>query len=433
MKAFSDYFGMKERGTSWGTEVRAGITTFLTMAYILFVNPMILKDAGVPFEACVVGTAIAAGLSSILMGAIANFPIALASGMGLNSVLAYTIILKQGISWQAGMGLIFLDGLIVLLLVLVGLREAVMNAIPASLRHAIAAGIGLFIAFIGVLNSGLAVIDKESLLPKAGDITQPGPLVAALGTLIIAGLVTMRVKGGILLGILINTVLALLLGVAKIPKGIEPPDFSTIGALDISGALKLSLVPLLIGLMIVDFFDTLGTATALGYQAKLLDKEGRILSIGRVLGIDAIAAMIGGVCGASSVTSYIESAAGVSEGGRTGLTSIVVGILFLLGIFLAPFAAIVPKEATAPALIIIGFLMMGSLMEIDFGDLEIAIPAFVTFLAMPVMYSISHGIGYGFITYVIIKAIRGKFRDVHPLMYAVALIFGLSFALLPTK
>ncbi len=421
------YFEFQKRRTNWITEIRAGFTVYLTMAYILFVNAVILKDAGVPFNACVVGTALAAGISSILMGAVANFPLALAAGMGLNSVLAYAIVIGQGISWQVGMGLIFLDGLIVFILVMAGLREAVMNAIPVPLRHAIAVGIGMFLSFIGLLHSGIVVIDKNILLPSPGDFSSISTIISACGILITAVLVVLRIKGAILLGILITTALSLIAGISTLPSKISMPDFSTIGALDIKGALKLSLVPSLFAFIIVDFFDTLGTVTAVGYQAQLTDSGGRIEKLRAILGIDAIGAMLGGMFGASSNTSYIESAAGIMEGGRTGVTAIVVGILFLISIVIAPFASIVGSQATAPALVIIGFLMMQNITQINFGEIESAIPAFIIIVSMPFTYSISHGIGYGFITYVVLKLAMGEFRKVHPLMYAISFIFAVYF------
>lgn len=431
MKPVSDFFRIEERGSSIATEVRAGFTIFLTMAYILFVNPMILKNAGIPFEACVVSTAVAAGISCIVMGVFTNFPLALASGMGLNSVLAFSVILKHKVSWQVGMGLIVLDGLVVLTLVLVGLREAVMNAIPSSLKHATAVGIGLFLSFIGFLNGGIVVINPDTMLPSPGALATPNAAVAAVGLLIIAILVSLKIRGGILIGILVNTAIAFALGVAHAPSSVfSAPDFSLIGKADVGGAFTPVLLPLLIGIIIVDFFDTLGTVTAIGYQAKLSSEDGRIENANRILGVDALAAAIGGFCGASSVTSYIESAAGVSEGGRTGLTPVVTGLFFLTAVFIAPFAGIVPKEATAPALVIIGFMMMESISAIDFSNHVEAIPAFLTFLAMPFTYSISHGIGFGFISFVVLKVVSGKASEVHPLMYGVALVFALSFALI---
>jgi AGZA family xanthine/uracil permease-like MFS transporter len=427
LKKLEKYFGFDERKTNWTTEIRAGVTVYLTMAYILFVNPVILKDAGVPFNACVVGTAFAAGITSILMGAIANFPLALAAGMGLNSVLAYNIVISQGVPWQVGMGLIFLDGLIVFILVIAGLREAVMNAIPVPLRHAIAVGIGMFLSLIGLMHAGIVVINKDILLPAPGNFSNPATIVSTIGIIITAILVILRIKGAILLGILVTSVLSFLFGISSPPQNISRPDFSTIGALDILGALKLSLLPSLFAFIIVDFFDTLGTVTAIAYQANLTDASGKIEKLKSILGIDAIGAMLGGFSGASSTTSYIESAAGIMEGGRTGMTAIIVGILFLLSIVIAPVASVVTTVATAPALVIIGFLMMQGITRINFEQLETAIPAFIIILAMPFTYSISHGIGYGFIVYVILKAARREFKQVHPLMYIISAIFAAYF------
>lgn len=427
LSALERYFKFEERKTSWSTEIRAGITTYLTMAYILFVNPIILKDAGVPFCGCVVGTALAAGITSILMGAITNFPLALAAGMGLNSVLTYSIVIGKGVSWQTGMGLIFLNGLIVFILVLAGLREAVMKAIPVPLRHAISIGIGMFIAFIGLMHAGIVVIDKNTLLPSPGNFLNIPTIISACGILITGVLVVLRIKGAILLGIILTGVLSFIAGISRWPGAINMPDFSTIGALDIPSALKISLLPSLFAFLIVDFFDTLGTVTAIGYQAKLVDSKGNIEKLKEILGIDAIGAMLGGFFGASSNTSYIESAAGIMEGGRTGFTAIIVGILFLLSIIITPISSLITSEATAPALVIIGFLMMQGIRNIDFEDLETAIPAFIIILAMPFTYSISHGIGYGFIFYTVLKMARGKFTEVHPLMYIISAIFAAYF------
>ncbi len=427
LRTLEKYFKFEERKTSWSTEIRAGITVYLTMAYILFVNPIILKDAGVPFNGCVVGTALAAGITSILMGAVTNFPMALAAGMGLNSVLAYSIVIGQGVSWQTGMGLIFLNGLIVFILVLAGLRQAVMKAIPVPLRHAIAVGIGVFLAFIGLMHAGIVIINKDTLLPSPGDFSRISTIISGCGILITAIFVVLRIKGAILLGIISTAILVFVAGISKLPEVVSVPDFSTVGALDIIGAMKISLLPSLFAFLIVDFFDTLGTVTAIGYQAKLVDSKGNIEKLKEILGIDAIGAMLGGLFGTSSNTSYIESAAGIMEGGRTGFTAITVGVLFLLSIIIAPVASLITSEATAPALVVIGFLMMQGIKNIDFEDLETAIPAFIIILTMPFTYSISHGIGYGFITYTVLKMSGGKFREVHPLMYIISLVFACYF------
>lgn len=433
-------FDFDARGTSLSREVRGGATTFLTMAYILFANPAILSAAGVPTGPAVAATAAAAAICSIMMGLVANFPIALASGMGLNAVIAYQVAPVAG-SWQVAMGLVVLDGLLALLLVVVGLREAVMNAIPRDLRRAIGVGIGLFIAFIGLVNARLVIVppgtvsalgaNPLAVMPPVthGSLRESDPMVALIGLLIIAVLMARRVTGAIVLGILASTALALALGVASLPTGawVSLPSFETVGQADVLGAMTSSALPLLLPILLVDFFDTIGTATAIADEAGLHDDEGRIPGIRRVLAVDSVSAAVGGFFGVSSVTSYIESAAGIAEGARTGLHSVVVGLLFAAAMFLTPVVGIVPSAATAPALIAVGFLMCQQIARIDFRDLDTSIPAFVLLVTIPFTYSISHGIGYGFITFVAIKLLSGKWRDVHPLMYATALGFAAYF------
>jgi AGZA family xanthine/uracil permease-like MFS transporter len=422
-------FELDARGSSVARELRGAVATFLTMAYILFVNPSILKNAGIPFDAAITSTALAAGICSILMGIFANFPIALASGMGLNAIVAFIIAAKAG-SWQAAMGLVVLDGIVTLLLVLMGLREAVMRAIPQSLREATGAGIGLFIAFIGLVNARIVIPGIEGGPPvQPGTWHDPSTRLAVIGLLLTAVLLAKRVTGSLIIGIIVTTTLALVTHVTVLPKEVHWPTFTgTMFQADIRGAMKWNLMPLLFALIMVDFFDTLGTATAVAEEAGLIDdKTGRIPRVRALLVIDSISASIGGLLGASSVTSYIESAAGVAEGARTGLHSVFVGILFLLSMFLAPIVGIVPAAATAPALILVGFLMMGQISKIDFADLENSIPAFITLLVIPLTYSIAHGIGYGFIAYVVIKLISLKWREVHPVMYGVTLAFAVYF------
>lgn len=435
-------FDPAARGSTPIAEVRGGIATFLAMAYILFANPAILSAAGVPFAPAVAATAAAAAICSILMGTVANFPIALASGMGLNAVVAYQIAPLAG-SWQVAMGLVVLDGLLALALVLLGLREAVMHAIPRDLRRAIGVGIGLFLAFIGLVNARLVVVppgtvgaladNPLAVMPPVtfGSLRTPEATVALVGLLITAVLVARRVTGAIVLGILAATALALAIGAASLPAGswVSVPSFETVGQADVVGALTSSALPLVVPLLIVDFFDTIGTATAVSEEAGLSDEHGRIPGIRRVLAVDSLSAAVGGFFGASSVTSYIESAAGVAEGARTGLHTVVVGLLFAAALFLTPVVAIVPSAATAPALIAVGFLMCQQITRIDFRDLDTAIPAFVLLVTIPFTYSISHGIGYGFIAYVAIKSMSAKWREVHPLMYAAAVGFLVYFIL----
>jgi AGZA family xanthine/uracil permease-like MFS transporter len=433
-------FQLTERGTTVTRECRGAVATFLTMSYILFVNPAILKAAGVPQESAVACTALAAGVCSLLMGLGANFPLALASGMGLNAVVAFQIAPQAG-SWQTAMGLVFWDGVVVSLLVLCGVREAVLQAVPRDLRRAIGVGIGLFIAFIGAVNARIVVVPDGSLAllrdnPSAtvppvrfGSLTHPETLIAVVGLLATAVLMARQVRGALLLGIAMCTLLSLALGVTAWPAQFLLPSFANLFQADLLGALQLKLVPYLFAMLMVDFFDTLGTVTAIAEQSGLAGSDGRIPLLRRILLVDSLSASLGGLCGVSSVTSYIESAAGVAEGARTGLHSVCVGLMFLAAILLAPLAVLVPPAATAPALILVGFFMTMSVARIDFTRVETGIPAFVTLVFLPLTYSIAHGIGYGFVTYTVIQLLCGRFREVHPLMYATSAMFAAYFVL----
>lgn len=439
MNAIARYFEFDARQATLGREIRGGVTTFLTMAYILFVNVGILSDpngAAMPGPAVATATAVAAGVCCIAMGLFANFPLALASGMGLNAMVSFAIVGATG-SWQTAMGLVVVEGVLILLLVLAGLREAVLRAIPHDLRVAIGAGIGLFIALIGLKNGGI-IVDHPATLVTAGSMNifdadgtlQVLPVhIAVLGVLVTAILIALRVTGAILIGIVLSTAAALALRMVPWHWPIATPDFSTFFQADIAGALHWKYLPILLSIMMVDFFDTLGTATAVAEQGGLVDEKGNIPKARRVLIVDSIAASVGGLFGCSSVTSYIESGAGVSEGARTGLHTVVVGVLFLLAVFFTPLAQMVPEYATAPALILVGFLMMTHVADIDFRHFERAIPAFLTILTIPFTFSISHGVGFGFIAYVVLHLARGRFRDIHPLMYIVTAAFVAFFAL----
>jgi AGZA family xanthine/uracil permease-like MFS transporter len=435
-------FALKSRSTTPARELRGGIATVLTMAYILFANPGILQAAGIPFEAGVAATAVAAAICSMLMGLTANVPIALAPGMGLNALVAYQLTAATG-SWQGAMGLVVVEGLLVFGLVLVGVRTAALDAMPIDLRRAIGAGIGLFIAFVGAVDAHLVVVPAGTLAALArnplaalppvttGSLHSPDVLLALGGLLVIATLVARRQPGALVLGILAVTVAGLLTGQAHVPDGpwVRVPHLTTVGQADLKAALHWSAAPLLLSLMMVDFFDTIGTATAISEQAHLTDAKGRIPGLQALLAADAISASIGGWLGASSATSYIESASGVAEGARTGLHSVIVGLLFAAAAFLAPLAGIVPAAATAPVLIVVGFLMCGSLARIDFTNADTAIPAFVTLLLIPLTYSISHGIGFGVLTYVGVALLRGRPRQIHPMMYGIAAAFLALFVL----
>jgi AGZA family xanthine/uracil permease-like MFS transporter len=441
------FFKFSERGTSLRTEVIAGLTTFMTMAYIVFVNPAILgtEGTGLPITGVFFATCVAAALACIAMGVFANYPVALASGLGLNAIVAFTLILNLGLSWQEAMAVIVVEGVVVTILVLTNLREAVMHAIPMSLKLAIAVGIGLFIAFIGLKNGGIVVTNPETYV-ALGDFTQGPVLLALFGLVLTLALVARGVRGGILMGILLTGIAGMIFGVVSLPSGIVDFRFDTStiggGVLAVPQVLQISLVPVIFALFMTDFFDTMGTVIAVGQEGKLLDEEGRPPRLKRILLIDSLAAAGGGAMGASSVTSYIESGAGVAEGGRTGFTSVVVGLLFLLALPFSPLISVfggsipVPgpegeeilvSPVTAPALIVVGFLMMTAVRFIPWDRFDEAIPAFLTILTLPLTFNISYGIGFGFISYALIKVAEGKPREIHPLLYGAALLFALAF------
>lgn len=459
------FFKFSERGTDLRTEIIAGLTTFLTMAYIVFVNPGILSAAGVPFEGAATATALGAALMCLAMGFITNRPLALASGMGLNAVVTFSIIGFQqaNVPWQVGMSVIFVEGLIIFALVLSGLREAIMNAIPLDLKRAIGVGIGLFITVIGLVEGGI-VVPNQATLVSLGDFSQPYVWVTLIGLFAILAFMAMGVKGDILWGILVATGAALLLGVTTLPKGVVAnPDFSTFlapfqqvnGSMAITQVFTPALLFAIFAVMLSDFFDTMGTVISVGEQAGFTDAEGNVPGVRNILLVDSAAAATGGLFGASSITTYIESAAGVAEGGRTGLTAIVVGALFGIAAFFSPvvqmigggFAIInterfgsfvaagfqVPDGSyfafpiTAGALIIVGFLMMKTVREIDWLNLEDAFPAFLTIVGIPLTYNISWGIGLGFISYVVIKLFHRKVSEIHPLMWVASIAFLIGF------
>lgn len=437
MSWIRSHFQIESRGSSVGREFRGAVATFLTMAYILAANPAILGDAGVPFESAVACTALAAGICCLLMGFYANFPLALASGMGLNAFIAYSVAAETG-SWQVAMGLVVLDGILILLLVLAGLREAMLDAIPIDLRRAMAAGIGLLIATIGAVNSGIVVRQAAPGPPIGpGSFTDPAVLTTLGGVILIAVLLARKVPGAVLIGIAVSAAVLLLLPSLEelVPDAADSdasrfwkmPSFEIAFQADVLAACSLKYVPLLLTLLMVDFFDTLGTVTAIGDQSNLKDGDGHVLGLRRILIVDSVSASIGGLLGVSSVTSYVESASGVAEGARTGLHSVFVGVFFLLCIFLAPLAALIPPAATAPALIIVGFLMCKGLTKIDFTQPDTAVPAFVTLLFVPLTYSISHGVGYGILTFVAMRIVTLRFREVHPLMFVAAAVFATAF------
>jgi len=471
--AFLDnFFKISTRGSTLGREVRGGLVTFFTMAYIVVLNPLIIgtvkdgsgqfvgggTDPAASIAKIAVATALVAGVVTILMGVVANFPLALATGLGLNAFLAFSVASKM--TWADAMGLVVIEGIIILILVLTGFRKAVFEAVPRQLKIAISVGIGLFIAFIGVVDAGFVRRPSSPAGPPVelgvgGNLRGWPVLIFVVGLALIITLYARKVKGAILIGILTATVLAIVLesiadigartvenpggwglSVPKLPdQWFTTPNLDTIGEFNLFGSFEkagvVTALLLIFTLMLADFFDTMGTMTAIGAEAGLLDKDGNPPNAQRILIVDSVAAAAGGAASVSSNTSYIESASGVGEGARTGLASVVTGICFLISMVIAPLVTLVPYEAATPALVLVGFLMMAQVKGIDFDDLEIAIPAFLTIILMPFTYSISAGIGAGFVSYVLLKVVRGKARQVHPLMWIVSALFVVYFAIGP--
>ena len=428
------YFRLSERGTTVSTEIRAGITTFMVMAYIIFANSGILSAAGYDAVAVATATALIAGVLTIAMGVISNFPLAMAAGLGINGAVAFGLVLSQGLTPAGAMGVIVLEGIVVTVLVVAGFREAVMNAVPMALKRAIGVGIGLFILFIGFVNGGLIQTPEGGAVPVSFVFpNSAGAAVTLIGLLITIALWVKKVPGALLLSILLTTVVALILGVQTLPESFTvSPSFASLGDFDLGNVFAtlglLTALLTIFSFMLTDFFDTMGTATAIAEQADLVDEDGNIEDIGKLLLVDSLGAIAGGLGGVSSNTSYIESGAGVAEGGKTGLTAVVTGVLFLLAMIIAPIAGIIPAQATAPVLIFVGFLMTGLLKGIDFEDVEEGLPALFTMILMPLTYSITVGIGAGFVTHVIVKVFRGKTREIPILMWIVAASFLVYFA-----
>lgn len=429
-----EYFQLSERGTNLRTEVIAGITTFLTMAYILVVNPGILaKGAGMDFGAVFLATALSAGIASLLMGLFANYPLALAPGMGLNAYFTYSVVGAMGVRWEVALGAVFISGFLFLILTLSKIREMIINAIPQGLKHAIAAGIGLFIAFIGLKDAGIIVADKATYV-ALGHFNDKTVLLTVFGLIVCLFFIVRQIRGGMLLGMVITAIVGMFTGVIQPPAAVvsAPPSLApTFMHLDIKGALDLGLFTIVFAFLFVDFFDNAGTLVGVATKAGLM-KDNKLENAKRVFITDSLATMMGSLLGTSTVTSYVESTAGVAAGGRTGLTSIVTALLFFLSIFFFPLvqAVAVSPAVTAPALIIVGSLMVTSLKEIDWSDFSEAVPSFLTVLLMPLSFSIATGIALGFIMYPFMKLFKGEGRQVHPIVYILALLFIARFAFL---
>jgi AGZA family xanthine/uracil permease-like MFS transporter len=422
-------FQLKAHNTTVRTEVLAGITTFLTMAYILFVNPEMLAKTGMDHGAVFVATCLAGAIGSLIMGLLANYPIALAPGMGLNAFFTYTVVMTMGYSWQTALGAVFLSGAIFFLLSIFKIREWIINSIPLALRAGIAAGIGLFLAIIALKNAGI-VVDHPATLVGLGDMSKGGALLACLGFFVIAALAYRKVTGAVMIGILLVTGLSIVLGLSELQGVVSMPPslMPTLLQLDIAGALDIGLISVIFAFLFVDLFDTSGTLVGVAQKADLLDKDGKMPRLGRALMADSTATMAGAALGTSTTTSYIESAAGISAGGRTGLTACVVAALFLLALFFAPLAGAVPAYATAPALLFVAVLMMSSLAQIDWDDLTVAAPVVVAALAMPLTFSIANGIAFGFIAWTAVKVLAGRWRELNPAMWVLSALFVVKLA-----
>jgi adenine/guanine/hypoxanthine permease len=438
-----NFFQFEQLGTNYRREFIGGLTTFLSMAYILVVNPLTLTLQSVPdlpdsmrmdSGAVFVATALAAAIGSLIMGLLAKYPIALAPGMGLNAFFAYTVVLTMGVSWQSALTGVLISGLIFILLTLTGIREKIINSIPAELKFAVGAGIGLFITFVGFQNAGI-IVNNDAVLVGIGDLTHGNTLLAIFGIIITVILMTRGVKGGIFIGMVATAIVGMIVGLIDTPNGVvdaAPSLAPTFGAAleplfgDAGSIFTIQMLVVVLTFLFVDFFDTAGTLVAVANQAGLM-KNNKLPRAGKALFADSCATVVGAILGTSTTTSYIESSAGVAAGARTGFASVVTGLLFLLSIFFFPLLEVITAPVTAPALIIVGVLMVSSLGEIDWKKFEVAVPAFLTIVAMPLTYSIATGIAIGFIFYPITMIMKGRTKEIHPIMYGLFVIFVLYF------
>ena len=429
------FFKVREKGSTVRTELLAGMTTFIAMAYILFVNPNILADAGIPKEAAIASTIWIAALASLAMGIFANYPVALAPGMGLNAFFAYYVCGVLGLHWTVALGAVFFSGVLFLILTVSGIRQSIINAVPRDLKYAISAGIGLFIAFIGLKGTGL-IVENSATYVSLGHVTAPTTLLSLFGLLLTAALMARNVHGSILIGIFVTTILAMILGMTPAPKGITdimstslPHMGETFGQLDLAGAWHYGLVSIIFTFTVVELFDNMGTLIGLTTKAKMVRPDGHIENIDKALTTDAVGTMVSAMFGTSTVTSYIESAAGIAAGGRTGLTAVAAGVLFLAALLFTPLIGLVPAFATAPALILVGALLMSEVGKIDFSDFTNALPVFLTIIMMPLTSSIANGFAFGFISYTVMKLCAGQYKKVSWIMYLVSIAFLINLAL----
>jgi AGZA family xanthine/uracil permease-like MFS transporter len=425
------YFEFQALGAAWRTEILAGFTTFMTMAYIVFVNPAILHETGMPLAAVTAATCLSAAVGSFLMGGFAKYPIALAPGMGLNAYFTYSVVQGMGVPWQTALGAVFLSGVAFLVLTLIGVRQLIIATIPVELYAAVGAGVGLFIALIGFRNSGI-IVSSPATTVTLGNLHDKSTVLALFGLLLIGVLLAWRVRAAMLIGILTTTIAGLITGVAKWnPQFYSLRDLSaTAFKLDVPAALRIGFLEIIFVFLFIDLFDNIGTLVAVGKKANLFDKTHQIPRVNRILLSDATATIVGSVTGTSTVVSYIESAAGVSAGGRTGVTAIVTGLLFVAALFVAPVVGAIPAAATAPALIIVGGMMMAVVGEIRWDDPEVALPAFLTMMAIPLTFSIANGLAFGFTAFTLIKLLRGKWRQVNWFVWVLTALFVARFVYL---
>lgn len=434
------FFHLTEHKTTVKKEIVAGLTTFSTMAYILAVNPSILSRTGMDFSALITATALAAAIGTLVMALYARLPIGVAPGMGLNAFFAYTIVSAMGYSWQFALTAVFLEGIIFIFLSMFRIREAIINSIPENLKHAISVGIGLLIALIGMANAGIIETGMhhvgdgklDGVILKMGNITSVGPLIALIGLIVSAVLMYRNVNAALLIGILAATVAGIPLGITHFPANGQlvslPPSLAPVAfKLEFDKIFTLDMVMILFTLLMVNLFDTVGTLIGLCNKAGLLDENGRLPRAKQALMADAVGTTAAGLLGTSVVTAYVESASGIAAGGKTGLTSLTVAIMFLLSLFFAPVFAMIPQAATAPALIIVGMLMMGAVTKINFNDVTEAIPAFLAIVMMPYSYSIAEGIVFGMLSYVLLKVLTGQYKSISPVMYVLAVLFVITF------
>ncbi|HAC22714.1 MAG TPA: guanine permease [Porphyromonadaceae bacterium] len=430
-----NWFQLKKNGTNVKTELIAGLTTFMTMAYILIVNPSMLSECGMDKPSVFTATVVSSIIATLLMALVARLPFALAPGMGLNAFFAYTVVLSMGYSWEMALTAVFIEGIIFMILSLFNVREAIVNAIPMNLKRAVSVGIGLFIAFIGLCNAG--IVKQGTGIPVTlGDVTAGSSIVALVGILIMGVLLIKRVKGALLIGILVATIIGIPLGVTHIPESFNlfslPPSMApTFGKLSLNfeTIFSLDMVLIVFTFMFVDLFDTVGTLVGVASKSGMMDEQGNIPRVKSALMADAVGTTVGAICGTSTVTTYVESASGVAEGGRTGLTALTVAGLFLVALFMAPLFAIIPAAATASALVMVGLFMMSSVVDVDFNDMSESIPAFFTIIMMPMAYSIAEGITFGMLSFVFIKIFTGKAKEVTITMYLIAIFLLVKLAL----